>query len=430
MKNRISISVLIYFLFQNFAYKGLAQLIIDAQFRTRFELRDGYQKLAKPDAISAEIITQRTRLNLNYETEKLRFKFSIQDVRVWGDDTNVSFSGSTGNYASIDLYEGYADLKLGTSGWLTLGRQQLVYDNQSILGNANWNQNGIASDAAVLKLKKDGWNLHLAGSWNSLTQLQSGNTYDTIRYKSLNFLWLNRKFSDDFSFSVIHVSAGVMDSNTGHSINFSQTSGTYFTYNARDFDLWANAYYQFGKNRKGISKSAFMMDAEINYKFGKLTPAFGFSYLSGNNKTDTGVSVDNLFEGIYRARHNYFGFIDYFTIYDSQTNSGGLVDYYLYFEYKFSKSVRLTNTSHYFQLAQTNPSTPADKNLGYENDLILKYKFNDWGALEFGYMFFLPTESLKTIQNVPENKLSQFIYLQLTLTPTLFKQIKEKEEKL
>jgi hypothetical protein len=69
-----------------------------------------------------------------------------------------------------------------------MGRQQLVYDNQSILSNGYWNQNGIASDAIVLKLKKDDWNLHLTGSWNSLSQASSGNYYDTIRYKSLNFL--------------------------------------------------------------------------------------------------------------------------------------------------------------------------------------------------------------------------------------------------
>jgi hypothetical protein len=131
----------------------IAQFKIDIQLRNRFEVRDGYQKLAKSDAISAEIMTQRTRLNFNYETEKLRLKFSVQDVRVWGDDTNVSFTGNTGSNASIDLYEGYADLKLGSIGRLTMGRQQLVYDNQSILSNGNWNQNGIASDAIVLKFK-------------------------------------------------------------------------------------------------------------------------------------------------------------------------------------------------------------------------------------------------------------------------------------
>jgi hypothetical protein len=72
-------------------------------------------------------------------------------------------------------------------------------------------------------------------------------------------------------------------------------------------------------------------------------------------------------------------------------------------------------------LAQTNPTTPTDKNLGYENDLVLKYKFSDWGAIESGYSFFLPNNSLKTIQAVPDAKFSQFFYLQLTVTPTLFK---------
>jgi hypothetical protein len=77
-------------------------------------------------------------------------------------------------------------------------------------------------------------------------------------------------------------------------------------------------------------------------------------------------------------------------------------------------------------LAKTNSTTPADKNLGYENDLILKYRFNEWAALEGGYLFFLPTESLKTIQGVTDDKFSQFLYLQLTLTPKLFEQQSQK----
>lgn len=106
----------------------------------------------------------------------------------------------------------------------------------------------------------------------------------------------------------------------------------------------------------------------------------------------------------------------------SHTKQGGLADYYFYLDYKISKSLSIRNIGHYFQLAQANLTTPGDKNLGYENDLVLKYKFSDWGALESGYMFFLPTESLKTIQGVANEKYSQFFYLQLTLTPILFKQ--------
>jgi hypothetical protein len=241
---------------------------------------------------------------------------------------------------------------------------------------------------------------------------------------------LNRKFSDNFTFSFIHIAAGVTKTDTTNAMNFGQTTGIYSNYTAGNINFWTDAYYQYGKNRQGISRQAFMFDAELNYKIENLTPVFGFAYLSGNNKTITGASIDNLFEGIYRSRHSYFGGIDYFTLYDTHTKSAGLIDYYFYINYKFSKSFRVLNTAHYFQLAHTNPATPNDKNLGFENDLLLRYKFNDWGVLETGYFFFLPTETLKTIQKVPNNKFLQFFNVQLTLTPTLFKQKEEKEEKI
>jgi len=77
---------------------------------------------------------------------------------------------------------------------------------------------------------------------------------------------------------------------------------------------------------------------------------------------------------------------------------------------------------HFFSLAQTNAVTPDPKYLGFENDLVVKYNFSEWGVMESGYSFFLPTEVLKTIQNVQDNKFSQFFYLQLVITSNLFKQ--------
>jgi hypothetical protein len=155
---------------------------------------------------------------------------------------------------------------------------------------------------------------------------------------------------------------------------------------------------------------------------GKITPGAGLGYLSGNDKTLTNSSTDRLFDVLYGNRHTYFGYMDYFRSFASHTKQGGLSDFFLYLEYTFSKSIHLKNTGHYFQLAQSNPGTPENKNLGYENDLVMKYKFADWGTLEGGYLFFLPTESLKTIQSVQDAKYSQFVYLQLIITPVLFKQ--------
>jgi hypothetical protein len=401
--------------------EAIAQFKIDAQLRNRFEFRGGYQKLAADGSTPATIISQRSRIAFSYTTDNLKLVFAPQDVRLWGGDAVVSSSGVANN-TNIGLFEGYAEVKLGKIGWISAGRQQLKYDNECILAARNWNQNGLSYDALVFKLKLSEWNLHLASSWNSLAETTSNNLYPTSRIKSYSFLWLNRKFNDNLSISLLHVASGITKTDTTNALNFRQTTGIYSEYKKEKLNIWGNIYYQYGKNQKGTDVNAFFIDADASYKIRNFTSGIGLGYLSGNSKTGADQTTDNLFDLLYGARHKYFGFMDYFRNFPSNTKQGGLADYYFYLDYQFSKSVSVRNIGHYFQLAQTNPTTPNDKNLGYENDLVLKYKFSDWGTLESGYLFYLPTESLKTIQSVANDKFSQFFYLQLTITPTLFKQ--------
>lgn len=410
------------FLIQAFStINSQAQLTINAELRNRSEIRNGYVKLTGENETPAFLISQRTRLVFMYETEKLKIKITPQDVRIWGDDTNISLAGSNGNNASIDLFEGYADFRINKNGWLSIGRQQLLYDNQSILSNANWNQNGISTDAVLFKLKLNEWNVHIAGSWNTLQQSASNNLYPTDRYKSIDFLWVNRQFNNNFKISFIHVAAGRTQTDTTNNINFRQTTGLYASYKKGGFSVWADAYYQYGKSQPGTKVSAALLDVEAGYKIKTVTPGIGVSYISGNSQTGSNLKIDHLYDPIYRSRHNFNGFMDYYATYPKQTANGGLVDGYAFLDISCSKSFSIRNNFHFFQLAETNSGTPENKNLGIENDLVAKFKFSDWGALEGGYMFYSPTESLKTIQKVPDGKFSQFVYLQLSITPTMFK---------
>lgn len=409
-----------------FMYLGLinlyAQFKVDAQFRPRFELRDGYQKLAPQGSSPAAFISQRSRVSISYETQNFKLKFTPQDVRIWGDEANYNIGANNGDDASLDLFEAYAEIKLGEIGWISVGRQQFFYDNEWLLGARNWNQNGNANDAVLFKLKTFGWNLHLGTTWNAEKEASFDNFYPTDRYKSLSYLWLNKAIKENWNLSLVQIATGLTQTDTTNKLNFRQTTGFYTDYKKNNLSLSANAYLQYGKNQTSKPVNAILFALDASYQAGNLTPGLGISYHSGNKNAGASLNDDNLFDLIFTARHKYFGFIDYFRTISSHTKQGGLIDYYLYLDYKFSKSVSIRNIGHYFQLAQTNPNTPADKNLGYENDLILKYKFSDWGTLESGYMFFLPTSTLETIQGVPDSKFSQFFYLQLTLTPNLFKE--------
>jgi hypothetical protein len=114
--------------------------------------------------------------------------------------------------------------------------------------------------------------------------------------------------------------------------------------------------------------------------------------------------------------------MDYFTVFKTDTKDGGLTDLYFMLDYKFSKSFSIRNEGHFRGLAVTNASTPTEKSLGYENDLLVNYKFADWGMLEAGYFFIAPTDALKKLQVREDAGFPQYFYIMLTVTPTLFKQ--------
>ena len=419
MKPNFCYSIILLFSSMNFFSGALAQLKIDAQYRNRFEIRDGYRELSTSNTTPAVIISQRFRLSLNYQTEFLKFRFTPQDVRIWGDEQLTSATGVYGDQASLDLFEGYVELKTGNCVWLSIGRQQLVYDNQRLLAARNWNQLGISYDAVLAKITMKEWNLHVAGSWNTLSDALAENTYPVNRMKSLNFIWLNRIFNEKLRISLLHIVSGSTKTDTTNTLRFRQTTGLYSNYKAENINIWGNAYYQFGQNRYGQNVNACLIDADASLKSGDFNSGIGIGYLSGNARVATEQTADNLFDLLYGARHRYFGNMDYFSNFSNHTNQGGFVDFYFYITYNFSESLSIKNIGHYFRLAQTNASTPSDKNLGYENDIVLNLKLNEWGTLESGYAFILPTETLKTIQGISEHKLSQFFYLQLTVKPTI-----------
>lgn len=391
------------------------QFSISSEFRTRFEYRDGYKKIASINDNSASSISQRTRLFFNYENENLKLVFAPQDVRIWGDEQLSSSTGVYGDDYSLSLFEAYSDIKITDSLWIKIGRQQMVYDNQRILAARNWNQNGLAYDAVLLKFKYNKWNFHLAGSWNSATE--KNNLYLPERIKSLNFLWINKKINDKTNFSLMHIASGATQTDSTERVFFTQTSGMYFETEFGAFKLSGDCFYQFGKNNQLQNVNAFLFDFETAFIVNKISPSIGISYMSGDNNLPN--NSDKMFNNLYGARHSFFGHIDYFSNSSSSTNYGGLADYFGKLNFKLSKKIQLNEVAHYFQLSETNMNTPSDKNLGFENDFQLKYKFNDWGELQCEYCFFLPTNSLKTIQNVQNEKFSQFFYVQLCINPSI-----------
>lgn len=143
-----------------------AQLSLDAQIRIRSELRDGYGAPLPKDATPAFFISQRSRLLLGYKSDRLKIGLTMQDVRVWGQDVSTINRTTTQSNNGLMVHEAWAELLLTDTSdseqglSVRLGRQELAYDDQRLIGNLDWPQQARRHDAAVLRFRKKSYTIH------------------------------------------------------------------------------------------------------------------------------------------------------------------------------------------------------------------------------------------------------------------------------
>lgn len=394
-----------------------AQFSIESEFRPRFEMRDGYKKLQPPGAVPACLITQRSRLKFNFSNDGLRMKFTLQDVRIWGDERLESSTGVFGDSSSVDLYEACGEIRLGDAVAVVIGRQELVYDNERLLSRRNWNQNGLTYDAVVLKFRTDYWNIHAGGTWNTLRDARFGNHYLAGKIKTLDFLWLNREAAGFMNYSATYIASGVPVSDTSGRLLFRHTSGIYLYGDAGTAAYRAAAYYQFGRNSSGVNVSAWLSEIDVSVKTGMLTPGFGVTLLSGNNST--GADNDHLFDLLYGTRHRYLGHMDYFSDIPSSTKGGGLTDVYGYLTYALNDHLKISVLSHAFFLGQVNEYTSQEHYLGCEQEIGFDWEFRHYGKLKAAWLIFKPSSGFAIMQGVPGATGANFLFIELSLNPVL-----------
>jgi hypothetical protein len=431
---------------------GYTQLRISSEIRPRAEFRHGYAKLPSDDAIPAAIVSQRTRLNLLYSGDKFTFGLAVQDTRVWGDETLSSATGVFGDDASIDMKEGWIELKAGKNNTFKTGRQYLVYLDERILSARNWNQNSITYDAFLYKFHKNRFDLHVCLSYNNNKEHIFGNDYnfyrevarfDTVsntlvteqivqrpRIRTMNFLYLSKNTGKS-ELSFIGIATGFQNPETT-SVNYIRgTYGGFYKYTGTNLNLRSTVYYQNGRNVSGSEVSAYMFHILGDYNLNRFNLSAGIDYISGQdqlNKSESYQGKDHFFDIFYGNRHGYYGHMDYFSNMSVATQYGGLVDTYGGLGFRASPGTSFKVVYHHFRL-QNRVADPADasvaldKNLASEFDLSVKIKLLPEITLDGGFSFLIPAENLETMQGIAPGtgKFAYWGWLMLTAKPVLFK---------
>jgi len=408
-----------------FAVAGYSQFTLDAQLRPRAEYRHGYIKLSEPGAKPAFSISQRTRLNAGYSDEKFSFYLSLQDVRTWGNESQLN---PTDNWLSV--HQAWAVYNFSEFLSMKLGRQEIIYDDSRIFGNVDWAQQGRSHDALLFKFNKNDWKADLGLAYNQDGQNLFGTTY-TVKnnYKTMQYLWVNKKIKK-FAFSILVLNNGLQYSNVIDSVTtefktvYNQNIGTRLTYGTGRFKFAGAVYFQMGKDIKDIDLNAQYYALDVNVKVtDPFNIAAGFEYLSGTDQ-DASDNTNRSFTPWYGTNHKFNGFMDYFYV-GSWVNSVGLQDYYLKFVYKKGKWNGLV-AGHYFASAANimdpeNPGTNLDNNLGTEVDLVLGYTMAENVKVLAGYSQMFATTSMEAMKGGSKDETNNWAWLMIVFNPKLVK---------
>jgi hypothetical protein len=421
-----------------------AQLTATGQIRERTEARGGFGTVLKDNQKGALHNTQRARLNIGFTGYRFKIYTSLQDVRVWGQDASTNNRTTNANNNGVMFHEAWAEIMLIDTLSkiqnlsLKMGRQEISYDDQKVLGSLDWLQQARRHDAIVLKYANKGWVADFGLAFNQNRELLSGTIYEGFptgyaagtngighNYKSFQYAYIGKKFffgdlsflffKDDFT----KFTGPVATPTYLEGVNSRNTTGIYYNVNpTRKLNLNGSFYHQGGHDKFGKSIDANLASITATYQMGrKLYLGTGVDYLSGTDETKEATN-NNQFDPLYGTPHKFWGYMDYFYV-ASPFGEQGLLNYFFKTKYVASDKLTLNLDIHGFESA-AELNNNLDSYLGTEVDFKLNYKFTKLINVEGGYSVMAAKNTMASaaVKNVTNPRLTaQWAYVMLNITP-------------
>ena len=358
---------------------------IGGQVRQRTQLDDkDFSSSTSPD----DFHELRTRLNAGFTpVDRVKAFVQIQDSRRFGNGSGTLAPPTN----TFDLHQAYFKLNglFDTPVSLKLGRQELAYGNQRLIGAVGWHPRGRTFDGAVLAYDTkaasvDVFAARLAPGFSGTTTSGEGSnnllgiysTWSVAKQQTLEvFAILDNNTRDVGSeTSLTRFTPGVTLKGT-----FSQVSYT------------LEGAYQGGDNA-GQTIGASLLSAKADYTFetsGSPSVGGGYTRLSGDaNPSDDEFGT---FNTLFATNHKFYGYMDFFLSIPSQA-SNGLQDAHLTASANVTEKLGVSAKVHHFMEADA-PSSRSTEAYGQEVDLTLSYQFADPVSVTVGTSAFFPGDA-------------------------------------
>ncbi len=417
-----------------FTSLGTAQFTFTGEFKPRTEYRHGFGSIIPKDADPGFSIATRFRLNGGYEFETVKFYFSLQDVLVWGENRQLKPEDSNNSFS---VFEAWAAFKITESLTTKVGRQQLVYDDERILGGVDWAMQARNHDAALITYSKSSFKADMALAFNQDFSTTTGNpngfqsqgtTFNTLglfTYKTMQMLHVKHSWNT-FSASALILNNGFQnfrlegEERVADGLSNLATLGTHMRYKKGIFNAFFNGYFQTGERQNRLKvKNAFLLGLDMSFKLSEtVVLGAGSEVISGNDGT-TEQQTEAFFP-LYGTNHKFNGFMDYFYV-GNHANSVGLVDFHVHTKLTLSKRSGLLVKLLNFSGEKALPS--GEKALGTEVDIVYSLKHKNY-ALAFGYSQMFPNDGmyeLKGVAKADAADIQNWAWVQLVVKPNFLK---------
>lgn len=378
---------------------------VGGEFRTRFELRVN-DDLSSPTPDNDAFVLLRTRVYLDLNpTSYVRLFAMFQDSETLGQSTALIKTPDRHK-----LYQAFLYLKneapLVTS--LKMGRQELIYGDERLIGAFNWSNLGRSFDGAVLRLENEKFWLDLFG-----TRIHPGGKEQQFAGGYGHWKGFPQGELEAYALYLHGSNSGLSAGNLSIVTIGSRIKGKF----KKRFDYGFEGAYQTGSSG-GSTVSAFATHVRFGHTFSPgFKPRLGIEYNFASGDENPGTGKVTTFNNLFPTNHDKYGYMDLFSWKNSHDIRFSFdtqplewfktkLDYHLFFLPDPANGAFLASG------AQWRPGAPGAGNYaGQELDLL--FTFKPWKYVDalLGYSIFFPGTFFK---DTGSSDTSHFFYTQVS----------------
>ncbi len=386
-----------------------------AQVRERLEIRINNYAPGPNDSSEVHFVTSRARVGLEVNWSAVRLFTQLQDARNLGAAPPADNSN-----ASTGMHQGYVELRSPCKcGWLRLGRQEINYGDERLIGALDWTQPARSFDALRVHLGNadSPAELDMFGSilrdqqrFEIVTMAPDGTETTSMGDSNgdylagMEFSWRPVDFLTIQPYLIYRHDGPIADNPTrdrdiaspGLRITSPGIGGFFYT---------LDGTLQFGKVGTN-NHFAYGFAGDVGYKIDSpARPAISAGVALASGGSSAGEDADQ-FENFFPTNHKFYGYVDLF-------GWRNIIEEHIKVALK-PKSLPFTATFFIFNFGLQDGDAPwtnaggavlgqsdesGSNQLGQEIDFVLSWKPLPGVGLSGGYGLFIPNKGSKRLGN-------------------------------